>query len=152
MLTGSCVKYGGLENGGSHTTSKSGWKCLTAWLKVDWCTDAKYLDGENIKSLNFMYIPPDQGVPRYIKSGLDIKTIARFRCGNEERSLETWRSPKDSLCRICGTEQETLEHLMSTCCPTELTEREIRSETGAGLRWMKYVYESRWADELNYTN
>ena len=107
---------------------------------------------KNIKSLNFMYIPPDQGVPRYIKSGLDIKTIARFRCGNEERSLETWRSPKDSLCRICGTEQETLEHLMSTCCPTELTEREIRSETGAGLRWMKYVYESRWADDLNCTN
>ena len=26
------------------------------------------------------------------------------------------------------------------------------TETGAGLRWMKYVYESRWADELNYTN
>lgn len=113
------------------------------------CTDSmrQVLRGK-IRSLNFMYNPPVQGVPGYIKRGLEMRTIARFRCGNEERSLEPWREPKGRLCRVCGTEEETLEHLMETCCPSESSEGKIRSETGEGLMWMKYVLESRWAEQL----
>lgn len=74
--------------------------------------------------------------------------MARFRCGNEERGLEHWRGQRDMLCRICGQEEETVEHLVDACCPTDMSEERIRSEFGHGVLWMREVYGSRWADQL----
>ena len=82
-------------------------------------------------------------LPVYLDRGLDIKTIARFRLGSKERSKDKWSSEKERKCRICGTEEETIEHLTTTCCPADQTEEEIMGEEGQGVPWMKYVLESR---------
>lgn len=44
-----------------------------------------------------MYISPAQGTPTYMKRGLEIKIIARFRCGNEEESGEVEGSKRCAL-------------------------------------------------------
>lgn len=51
------------------------------------------LDGI-IRRLNLMYDPPARGIPHNIRRGMEIRTIARFRCGNEERSLQACRGKK----------------------------------------------------------
>lgn len=45
---------------------------------------------------------------------------------------------KGILCRIFGTEEETVEHLTDTCCPTE---RWIMTEGGEESQWMRFVLE-----------
>ena len=82
-------------------------------------------------------------LPKYLEDGIEIKTIARFRLGCEERGRDKWRPEKDKMCRICGTEEETVEHLMMTCCPSERPEEEILGDRGQGLPWMKSVLYSR---------
>lgn len=52
------------------------------------------------------------GLPLYLREGYHSNTIARF---------------------ICGTEEETVEHLMSTCCPSDWDEVRMLSAGGGGL-------------------
>lgn len=55
-------------------------------------------------------------LPLYLKFGRDIKLIARFRLENEEHGRQRWR--EDKRCRVCGFEEETLEHITDVCVPT----------------------------------
>ena len=82
-------------------------------------------------------------MPAYLALGIEIKVMARFRCGSEERGSDSWRTEKERMCRICGTEEETVWHLISTCCPADCTEEEILNVDGRGLAWMKDVYKCR---------
>lgn len=68
--------------------------------------------------------------PAYLIGGADTRFIARVRCGNEEKGRDTWRKYQDQQCRICGTEEETLEHWATTCHPTEMDEEEMWTEKG----------------------
>jgi hypothetical protein len=86
------------------------------------------------------YVAPNH-LPEYLVKGKDVKIMARFRCRNEELALIKWIT--ENRCRICGTEEETIEHLITTCCPTELSEEEILNEDGRGLSWMRGVLECR---------
>jgi hypothetical protein len=69
-------------------------------------------------------------------------TIARFRCGNEERENKYWNEDRIRVCRMCGEKKETIEHLLNEC--VELRERdesreEMLNEDGRGIEWMKNV-------------
>lgn len=56
--------------------------------------------------------------------------------------MDDWREPKERLCRVCGTEEETIEHMLETCCPAE-GEENVLEEDGRGLGWMSGVLGSR---------
>lgn len=86
-----------------------------------------------------------EGLPRYLATGRDIRTVARFRCGNEERGTDGWRKEEDRKCRVCGQEEETVEHLLDVCCPNDdfTTRRAVLAESGKGLNWMIWVISRR---------
>uniref|UniRef100_A0A1Y1KJL4 Uncharacterized protein n=1 Tax=Photinus pyralis TaxID=7054 RepID=A0A1Y1KJL4_PHOPY len=48
-------------------------------------------------------------LPKYLQKNKNIKTIARFRCGNENRTGKRWKEEK---CRLCKEETETIEHVI----------------------------------------
>ena len=71
-----------------------------------------------------------------------MRTVARFRCGNEERANRYWEEIQLRKCRICGTEEESIEHWLKRCegLREEGREREeILNGDGKGLKWMKSV-------------
>lgn len=39
-------------------------------------------------------------MPAYLALGIEIKVMARFRCGSEERGTDSWRTEKERMCRI----------------------------------------------------
>jgi hypothetical protein len=41
---------------------------------------------------------------------LNIKTVAKFRCGAVGRRGDQWRSEEERRCRLCGEGEETIEH------------------------------------------
>ena len=83
------------------------------------------------------------GTPYYLRNNQPYKVIARFRCLNEENGYKDWI--EDRKCRICGTEEETIEHMMETCVPTQWDKHRLLSASGKGKKWMELVLESRWA-------
>lgn len=70
------------------------------------------------------------GLPRYLTNCRHIQTIAKARCEDEERGRRTWGN---KLCRCCGVEVETIEHLTKQCIPDERSREDILSETGDGI-------------------
>jgi hypothetical protein len=82
-------------------------------------------------------------LPLYLEEGKNIKMIARFRCGSEERGREGWREKNDRMCRLCGTEEETIDHMITTCCPSNMDIEEILHEDGRGADWMRQLLEGR---------
>ena len=100
-----------------------------------------------IKDTPYQKIKPNS-VPLYLQNNMEIKLMARFRCGCEERARDRWRKEKDRLCRLCGTEEETIEHLITTCHPSEMSEEDLLGEDGKGLKWMRDLVEGRlWFEE-----
>ena len=82
-------------------------------------------------------------LPHYLeKNNPKYKIIARFRCGNEENAGKSWLGKVD--CRICGTEAETINHMIETCVPSEWELERLMSASGKGIKWMERVLESRW--------
>lgn len=77
--------------------------------------------------------------------GRNQKMIARFRCGNEELENSYWKEERKRICRICGEEKETIEHLIKVCkgldrVPNLMTRTVLRGGTEeAG--WMRMVLE-----------
>ena len=69
-------------------------------------------------------------VPWYLQRGRNISIIARFRCENEEWGMNSWR--KERKCRICGTEDETVNHMRAKCCPDMRTLEQLMDERGSG--------------------
>jgi hypothetical protein len=83
-------------------------------------------------------------LPKYLgrESRKERVTIARFRCGNEERENKYWNEDRIRVCRMCGQKKETIEHLLNEC--VELRERdesreEMLNEDGRGIEWMKNI-------------
>lgn len=131
--------------GWSHEMERHYWKLnRTHWFEACELNKTKILQTieEDIKMTEYNNHRPAQK-PEYLNAGKDIKLIARFRCGNEERGKDSWRTHRDRLCRICGTEEETINHMMTTCTETGLTEAEILCTTGRGQEWMKEVLRAR---------
>ena len=80
-------------------------------------------------------------VPWYLQRGRNISIIARFRCENEEWGMNSWR--KERKCRICGTEEETVNHMRAKCCPDMRTLEQLMDERGSGENWMRSVLAKR---------
>ena len=79
---------------------------------------------------------------QYLKGNenkLNQNIIARFRCGNEELKNRYWETEERRKCRICGAEEENLEHLKEKC-KEEIRNRwkteAILNETGEKVDWM----------------
>ena len=84
------------------------------------------------------------GRPQYLTrlKTEDMRTVARFRCGNEERGNRYWEEIESRRCRICGVEEENIEHWLKRCDGLREEEREreeILNGDGKGLKWMKLV-------------
>jgi len=89
-----------------------------------------------------------ESVPKYLQEkskGERIKTIARYRLGNEWRTSRYWMREEEKECRMCGKETESGWHVMKECdyTNTEETEEELMSEEGKGIEWMYMVKKKR---------
>lgn len=81
-----------------------------------------------------------QDLPMYLTNRRNIVMIARARCENEERGLMSWG---DKMCRICGEERETIEHMTDFCVPDSRSREEILDETGDGIDWLTRMKKCR---------
>lgn len=52
-------------------------------------------------------------VPAYLKRGIEIKVVARFRLQNEERGKQSWRA--EQTCRTCTADTESVDHMIRCC-------------------------------------
>lgn len=53
------------------------------------------------------------GVPEHLEKGMGESrwSRVRFRLGREVRSERYWEEEGERVCRLCGIEEETWEHL-----------------------------------------
>ena len=82
-------------------------------------------------------------LPDYLSRGHNnnMKLISRFRLGNEERALQRWRS--DTRCRICGGDEETLDHISNSCLKGQIGDVwSLLSERG-NIKDLKVIIKSR---------
>ena len=84
------------------------------------------------------------GRPQYLSNHKTdaARTVARFRCGNVERGNRYWEELEYRKCRICGEEDENIEHWLQSCDglrEDEMTREEILQGDGRGLQWMESV-------------
>lgn len=80
-------------------------------------------------------------VPVYLrgrKGKKERSIIARFRCGNQTRGNQKWRTEEEKKCRICGKEIESLEHVVKECELTkdEMMIEEFLNEGGEGNNYL----------------
>lgn len=80
-------------------------------------------------------------LPLYLRHCPLFKLISRFRCENEEWGRERWRDYR--MCRVCGREEETLEHQAADCAPFIGSVRRLLDERGRGADDMKKIIEMR---------
>ena len=66
-----------------------------------------------------------------------------MRVGNEEIANRYWLSDERRKCRLCGEEQETLEHVIECSEETRRNWRELLHEDGRGIDWMEKVKKLR---------
>ena len=91
-------------------------------------------------------------VPRYLQErnkGQKLKTIARFRLGNDWKAVRYWMEEEKKPCRLCKTERETGIHVTKECNYSGTDERieDLMSEKGQGIEWMKRLKEKRKGKE-----
>jgi len=94
-----------------------------------------------------------EGIPEYLKKGWGEKRwrrVARFRLGNEMREGRYWEEEENRLCRLCGAEMETWEHVWERCrrwreedSSWQEVAGTILGEDGGGEEWMKEVERER---------
>jgi len=89
------------------------------------------------------------GKPGYLrrrKENGSQKTIARWRCGNEEERNKFWLDRESRRCKLCRIEEDKIEHLNGHL-EKELRMRaeDILSEEGKveAIRWMRRIGELR---------
>jgi len=74
------------------------------------------------------------------------KTIARWKCGNEEEKNKFWLDTENRRCKLCGNKEDRIEHLNGHL-EKELRMRaeDILSEEGKvkAVRWMRRIGELR---------
>jgi len=94
------------------------------------------------------------GVPGYLKKGWGEsrwRRIARFRLGCEIRESNYWEEEGKKVCRLCGSETETWEHVWGNCRAWKEGEggswqevvRVILGGEGEGEGWMREVEGER---------
>lgn len=93
-----------------------------------------------IRKLRYAQVRPC-GVPLYLRHCSEIKTIARFRCENEEWGRDRWRTER--RCRVCGLADETLEHQVENCATFAKSVTGLLCESGRGLEDMRRLIEIR---------
>lgn len=87
--------------------------------------------------------------PAYLEKNFkkgEVRTIARFRLGNEERCNNYWLEREKKKCRICYWGMETIEHLNGICAGMEeinACRSSLLEENGQGLEWMEKVLKIR---------
>lgn len=75
------------------------------------------------------------------------KRVIRFRLGNEMRGGRYWEDVENKVCRVCGGEEETWEHVWEKCERNgergvkgwQEVMREILGEDGEGEEWIRGV-------------
>jgi hypothetical protein len=71
-----------------------------------------------------------------------------------ERENRYWTEREERRCRMCPEESETIEHMWSGCDEIREREgreqREILSEDGRGIGWMKEVWKRRERERWEY--
>lgn len=74
-------------------------------------------------------------LPLYLTTGREFKLIARGRMENLERGLSKWGHRR---CRLCGTDDETIDHMLDVCVPDDhdRTREEILDQEGGGRDYL----------------
>lgn len=95
-----------------------------------------------------------EGVPEYLEKGWGEsrwRRVARYRMGNEMKESRYWEEEEKILCRLCGSEKETWEHVWERCRTwkekgegswQEEVER-VLADDGGGEKWMREVERGR---------
>lgn len=90
-------------------------------------------------------------LPRYLRDkGKEERRIiiARFRLGNEMLEGRYWENEEERMCRMCGSEMESWEHVLTRCMDggegfERERVRELLDEKGGGYDWLKSLMEKR---------
>lgn len=85
----------------------------------------------------------------------ELSTVARFRTGNESRKCMFWRKEKERLCRLCGKEEESYEHVFENYGKVKNKNekwREILEGEKRSLDKMKEVLWKRKEEEKKRNN
>lgn len=91
-------------------------------------------------------------VPGYLKKGWEEgswQRMARFRLGEEMRGTLYWEVEEKRLCRECGVEEETWEHVWEKCTGwgREKGWQEMREmvlgDDGRGEEWLERIEKWR---------
>lgn len=88
--------------------------------------------------------------PRYLSMEMKIrnrKTLARFRCSNEVREREFWKTEGERTCRLCGKKGESMWHVLKEYNKTRQEEEieVVLGEDGQGLKVLKEI-ENKWKE------
>lgn len=87
------------------------------------------------------YVQPRGDRAEYFQTGdMDIRLIARFRCGAEANATDRWR--EDAKCRMCKRQRETQSHV-ALCQGFRKDWRELFCETGKNIEEFRTIVELR---------
>lgn len=87
--------------------------------------------------------------PKYLRKGMkkeELKVVARFRCGCEERSNMFWLKEEEKSCRFCKRGRDEVVLWMKDCDMIEKSEKgytQLMNENGNGVGWMKMICARR---------
>lgn len=75
----------------------------------------------------------------------DRKIIARYRCGNDMGGNQHWKGMEEKVCRMCGTKEENLEHVITECIQTKSEEllEVVLGEDGKGIEILRKIEAER---------
>ncbi|XP_076656124.1 uncharacterized protein LOC143360857 [Halictus rubicundus] len=97
-----------------------------------------------------------EGIPGYLKKGWGEsrwQRVARYRLGNDMRGGKYWLEEEKKVCRVCGWEEETWEHVWEMCIGGDEGRGwqgmvgEVLGDEGEGQEWMRKVDE--WRKSMN---
>ena len=79
------------------------------------------------------------------EKGIPTKVVARFRLGSENRSSKYWKECEEKKCRLCGEEEETLEHIFEKCIWTrgEKKAKEVLKQENPDVKSMLKIVQVR---------
>jgi len=67
--------------------------------------------------------------------------VARYRCRNEMRGSQHWREENEKTCRVCGSGEENIMHVLKECEATKnkMPIERFLSEEGKGCNAKKRI-------------
>lgn len=130
---------GGLSEAVVNSTLQSGGSVVEAIRWTQQCA-SEQVNLSKIDQLRYRIIRPHT-LPPYLRHSRMYKLICRFRCENEEWGRERWR--ENRMCRICGREEETLEHQAAYCAQFVGSVRRLLDQRGRGADDMRRIIDLR---------